>query len=137
MSSAVTHIGVSCRGRRLARPAVQVRAERAGLERREPLREQRADHAGEHVAGARGRQRRACPHVLIDLPPVAADDRAARPSARQRVGPPRALPTRIPYRPAPRRASTPSSRASSPGCGVSTVGRRARAMQLDVRRRAR
>ena len=114
------------------------RAEAGGLERLQPLGEQRADQAGQHVAGAGGGQRGRAARVDGDLAARARDDRVValqqhdgaaalgRLARATRAGAPRS-----------RRTGRSSRRPSSPACGVSTVGRRALARAARAARRAR
>ncbi len=87
------------------------------------LGEEGADDAGEHVAGARGRERRRS-RVADDAPPVGrAHDRVGPLEQRRRAEALGAARRGLePVRGDPRPSSTSSSRASSPACGVSTVG---------------
>ena len=128
------------RGRRRARSAacagrqhVRERAERGRLERAQPLRQQRADQAGEHVAGAGGGERGRAARADRERAARAARRSCRRPSAaprRRSARPPRARAPRDARPPRPARRS--SSRPSSASCGVSTVGRVALAEQLEL-----
>ena len=97
---------------------------RGGQARLEPFGEERGDDPGEHVAAARGRQRRSAERDRRARLGRRGDRACPRPSAGRRS---RSAPLR--RRTASSRCAatqldawTPSSRASSPSCGVSTVG---------------
>ena len=88
------------------------------------LGEEGGDGAGEHVAGAGGRQRRgARPRSRSASPPGRGDDRARRPSAPPRPRSARASSRAAPAgRPRPRRARGPAGARPRPAWGVMTVG---------------
>ena len=117
-------VGARRCGRR--RAGVQVRADAGarGRERLQALGEQRADDARQHVAGA-GRRERGRAAGLTATRPSGPATSVSSPLSTT-IAPARARPRgRGPGGGAiTSPASTPSSRASSPPCGVRTVGRR-------------
>ena len=94
-----------------------------------PLASSGGDRAGEHVAGAGGRQRRGASGAHRDVAAGAGHDRARPLQQHHSPGPPRQLSRRVqPCRPRPRRAGGPAGAPASPAWGVITVAaaRRAR-----------
>ena len=119
-SSAVTQLGVTSRAAACPGPSVHVGAERAASNG-EALRKQGADHAGEHVAGAGGARERTVPDSVDQGSSLRLTTVPAPLSTHGATGR-RACATRIAYRDWTSAGVMPSRRASSPGCGVTTVG---------------